>query len=292
MVVLDALRRALAALARSPVVLAVTGLAALLQLPAFVAGALDPPVAVAVSTVFNLGFIVVLPFVQGGFLAVADAALAAAPSRGGTGTRSLDGATAFETLLAAGRENYVQLLVGYAVLLGVNVVLGVGAVLLALVGGGLLLVLAPDPTGLLVLAGLALLALVILLAYLVVVFVVQFYAHAIVLDDDRAIEGFRRSARLVRANPWAVTGYSVVVGVPAGLFGAAVGGASLLFAPPTGVESLGLPQLSLAGRAAVLLGVLVLTTLFTAVFLLYSVAFYRGLRDREPGGSAPEPDRR
>jgi hypothetical protein len=272
MVVLSSLRRALSALGRSPVLFVVTGLAALLQLPALLAGALDPGVAVVVTTVFNFGFILVLPFVQGGFLAMANEALAGSPALG--------------TFVDAGKANYVQLLIGYAVLLGVNVVLGVGAFLLLLFGGGLLFVLAPDPTGLPVLAGLGLVVLLVVLVYLLVVFFVQFYAHAVVLDDHSAIDGFRRSVDLVRENLWAVTGYSLLLSVPGGLFGLLVGGASFLLAPPPGLESIGIPRISLGAKAAVLLAVLVVTALSTAVFLVYSVAFYRELRARTPAEPA------
>lgn len=273
MVVLAALRRAASALRSNPVLFAVMGVVALVQLPLLAAQAAGPAASTVVSMVFNLGFIVVFPFVQGGLLAMADEAI--------------DRRTSLETFVGVGKDNYVQLLVGYAVLFGVNLAVSLGAVLLLVFGGGILLVLSPDVAalGLVPLALLALLVLAVVLAYLAFVFVVQFYGHAVVLDGLEAIEGFKRSVGLVRRNLLGVLGYSMLMWVAGGALGLVVGGLSVLLAPPPGVD-LGLPELSLAGQAGVAAAVVALTALLGAVMLTYSVAFYRAIRKDEARAGA------
>lgn len=265
MAVFSALRWALGALLRNPVVFLATGIIGALQVPQLAAQAIDPAIATATSMVFSLGFVVVMPYIQGGLIAMADEAL--------------DGQTSLRTFTRAGRANYVQLLIGYALLLGVNLVLVLLIGVVGLVGGIALFVLVPNPeaVGMLALAVVVVLLLVLVLAYLVVVFVVQFYGQAIVIDDDEAIEGLRRSIRVVRSNLVATTGYSVVAGIVGGLFGVAIGIASILLSAGTGTTP-DLVQLSLAAKAAILVGVVASSMLVGALLLTYSVGFYRTVR--------------
>lgn len=273
MAVLRSLRRAVAGLARNPVVFVVTAALALVQLPQLAAQAIGPAVATVASTVFGLGFVVVVPFVQGGAIAMADEAL--------------DGRTRLRTFVRAGRANYVQLLIGYALLLGVNMAIVVGGLLVGLLGAVVVFVLVPDPTSTVVpLVVLALIGLVVLLAYLAVAFVVQFYGQAIVLDDLPAVDGFKRSVRLVRDNPVPVVGYTLLAGSVGGLYGLVVGALSILLStrPDAGLD---VPQLTLAGQVGAALGVVVVTTLLGAVLLVYSVAFYRAIRPGPTPGDRP-----
>jgi len=107
MAALRALPTAASALVRNPVLFVAAGVVALLQLPQFGVQALGPLVASALSFAFSLAFIVIVPFVQGGLLAMANEAV--------------DGRTTLGTFVPAGKGHYVQLLLGYAILLAVNV---------------------------------------------------------------------------------------------------------------------------------------------------------------------------
>jgi hypothetical protein len=129
----------------------------------------------------------------------------------------------------------------------------------------------------------------LLLAYLLVVFAVQFYAHAIVLDGAELVEGFRRSAGLVRSNLLSVAGYTLVLLAGSVAFGTLAAVASVVFGPQSAGVS-GTPFAGLAGveptlpvLAVVAVGYLLLTSAFTAFYATYSVAFYEDIsRDAAP----------
>jgi len=174
MAALHALRPAVGGIVRNPVLLLVTALYGLVQAPNFLVPPTQPVLAAVVSLATFGVLILALPFFQGGLLGMASEAVA--------------GRTGLGTLVAEGKANYVSLLLAYFVLLAINVVFGFVAFI-----GGLIVVVggvasmptdAPgvgvDPT---LLAVFAIVAGGLLLAYLLVTFVVQFYAHAIVLDD-------------------------------------------------------------------------------------------------------------
>jgi len=159
----------------------------------------SPVLASAISLVTFGVMILVLPFFQGGLLGMADEAIA--------------GEARLGTLVAVGKANYVPLLLGYFVLLAVNMIFGflafMGAIIVIIggsiagMGGGVgtgmgggagtgvdAPVVGFDPT---LLAVVGVVAVGLVLAYLLVTFFVQFYAHAVVLDGSELVDGFRRA---------------------------------------------------------------------------------------------------
>lgn len=299
MAALHALRPAVGGIARNPVLLLVTALYGLTQVPSFIVPSTRPVLAALVSLATFGVLVLALPFFQGGLLGMASEAIA--------------GRTGLRTLVAAGKDNYVSLLLAYLVLLAINFAFG----FVAFIGGLIVVVggVASMPTGA---PGvgvdptlLALLAVVgggFLLAYLLVTFAVQFYAHAIVLDDADLVDGFRRSVGLVRSNLVSVVGYTLVLLAGSVALGTLAAVASIVFGPQSAgaaatpladlvpVEPT-LPVLVVAG-----VGYLLLTSVFAAFYATYSVAFYESVRpapatEREPtapaadGGAAFAPER-
>ena len=132
------------------------------------------------------------------------------------------------------------------------------------------------------------LALAILLLYLGFVFLVQFYGQAIVVDGLGAIDGYRRSVRLVRRNLVPTLGYFVFVGFLGLLLGGDAGVASILVSPLT-AGLLPVPALAPGVTAAVVVLALALTVLAGAFFATFSVAFYREMASREAVSGATQP---
>lgn len=262
----------LGAIRRNPVILLVTGLIALVQLPQLVAGTLSPVVGAIVSIALSLAYVVAIPYVQGGLIGMADEAL--------------DGRTSLGTFHRSGTEHYVSVLVAYLLVLAVNLVVGgglffVGFIALVFTLGATPSTVAPVAIGVVVVS--------LLLVYVVAFAFVQFYGQAIVLEDLGGVDGLKRSIGTVRANLIPVFLYTVVVGVLGGAFGLVAGATSLLTSPqPMPVLPLPDPSLPLVVGAAV--AMIVSTTLFTAFFLTFSVAFYRDMRARETAGSAGRDD--
>jgi hypothetical protein len=261
MAVFDALRRTPDALRRNPVLFVPVLVVALFQLPQLVLQGWNPLLASLVSFGFSLVYLVAVPFFQGGLLGMADEAL--------------DGVTSLGSFLREGRANYVSMLVAYLLVLAVSIVLVIVGVLGAVFGGALLFVGGGQP-GVAQLAVLGVVGLVILLAYLTLVFFVQFYGQAIVLEDCGAIDGLRRSVGLVRRNLLSALGYSVLVGVLGGVVGLFLGAVSLLSSPES-AALLGLPQPSIAVVAAASLVVVIGAAALGTLLAVYSVAFYRAI---------------
>ncbi|WP_435073270.1 hypothetical protein [Halorubrum sp. HHNYT27] len=275
MAALHALRPAVGGIVRNPILLLVTALYGLAQAPNFLVPSTRPGLAAVASLVTFGVLILALPFFQGGLLAMA--------------SEAIEGRTGLGTLVAEGRENYLSLLLAYLVLLAINFAFGfvgfMGA-LIAVVGGTATTAVAEtpgfgvDPT---VLAVLALVVAGLLLAYFLVAFAIQFYAHAIVLDDAELVDGFRRSVGLVRSNLVSVVGYTLVLLVGGVILGTLAAVASVILGPQsagTAATPLGglvsveptLPVLVVVG-----VGYLLLTSAFGAFYATYSVAFYRGI---------------
>ncbi|MDZ5811807.1 hypothetical protein U4E84_10690 [Halorubrum sp. AD140] len=301
MAALHALRPAVGGIVRNPILLLVTALFGLSQVPSL----LVPPTRPILSALISLGtfgvLVLALPFFQGGVLGMASEAIA--------------GRTGLGTLVAAGKEHYLSLLLGYFVLLAINLAFGfvsfVGGVVV--VAGGLATAGSADAPGIGVSPTLlVLLALVgggLLLAYFLVSFAVQFYAHAVVLDDAELVAGFRRSVRLVRSNPVSVLGYSLVLLAGSVSFGTLAAVASLVLGAfsrtagmgdPSGTggpsEMGGTPFADLVAIepsplvvAVAALGYLLLTAAFGAFYATYSVAFYEAISRDEAGEPARRP---
>lgn len=270
MAVLTALRRTPGALRRNPALFVPVLVVLLFQIPQLVLRAIDPLVASVVSFGLSLVFVFVLPFFQGGIVGMADEAL--------------DGSTSLERFLDDGKANYVSLLGAYLALVAVNFAVGIVALFAALFGGLALFADGGDGPSLAVIAIVGVIVALLVLAYLVVVFFVQFYGQAIVVDDLGAIDGFRRSYTVVRRHLVSTLGYSVLVGVLGGVGGGAFAVASTLASPGTSAV-VSLPQLSVAGTVGVALLVVVLGSLFGGFFSVYSVAFYRTISSRSMVGS-------
>ncbi|WP_435065161.1 hypothetical protein [Halobaculum sp. EA56] len=257
-----ALRRTPSALARNPVVFVPAFALSALQVPQLLLQSSAPLVAAGVSILGSLLSVVLAPFVQGGLFGMADEAL--------------DGRTSLSTFLREGRDNYVTLFVVYLLLIGLNLALGVLVFIGAVVG--VFGVAAGDGggPGAVLLAVAALVGGGVLLAYLLVVFLIQFYGQAVVLDGLGAVDSLRHSAGLVRRNLASVLGYTLVVGALSAAFGIAVALASAAGATPPAADpfAVGLPSPADAAVAAL---VLAGSTLFGGAFGVLSVAFYREL---------------
>jgi hypothetical protein len=144
----------------------------------------------------SLAWLVIFPFVLGGFIGTARAAI-----------EGMD--TSVSQFVTIARTHYVRLLLatvvfvvtvlGTAIGLGVvGFVLGIGSMAL-----GAIHEMAAFATGVGSL-------LVWLVAILVVIMFVQFYDAAIVVEDQNVTGSFRRSIALVRSNLKSVVGFSLV----------------------------------------------------------------------------------
>lgn len=263
MVVLDSLRRTPSALRRNPVLLVPILAISVVQVPQLALQSVSPLLSSVVSLGLSLVFLVVMPFFQGGVIAMADEAL--------------DGRTTLQTFIDEGKANYVSLLVAYLALMAVNFVLGMIAFFGALFGG--IFVLGSggiESASVAVLAVIGVVIAVLALLYLLVLFFLQFYGQAIVLEEMDAVDGLTHSVSVVRQHIVSTLGYSILVGILGGVFGGIVGGFSLVLSPES-AAAFDLPELSLPLVAGVGLLVLVAGTLFGGFFAVYSVSFYRGL---------------
>ncbi len=263
MALVTALRDATNGLSRNPVLFAAAGVFVALQVPLFAGRLLGPLASVVVSSLSGLVFVLVTPFFQAGLVAMADEAI--------------DGRTRLGTLTERGREHYVTMLVAYLVLVGVNSVVGFVVLVGVFVVG--ILVVASGGVSPVLLAVAGVVGLVLVVLYAALLFLVQFYGQAIVVDGADSLESFQRSAGLVRDNLVSTLGYTVLVAVVGSLFGLVGGLASLLTsAQQPAVEVPALPELSTAGTVGLLVAVLVVSIPVSAFTLTLSVAFYRTLR--------------
>ena len=296
MAALQSLRPAVGGIVRNPILVVVAAVFAVAQLPNLLVPPSMPVLSLAVSIGLFGVFVLGLPFAQGGFLGMADEAVA--------------GRTRLETFLSVGKEHYVSLLLGYLVLLALNFAFGFlaffGAMAVVLGGaytaagsagagnamatgtsagaggaatgaGGL----GADPT---ILAAAALVGLGLLLVYFLVTFFIQFYAHAVVLDETDLVAGFRRSAGLVRRNLLSVFGYTVILFVGGTVFGGVAALSSAVAAVALGGGMADgspaaelLPALSPAVAVVGLVVYLVVVGIVGAFYGTYSVAFYRSI---------------
>lgn len=152
----------------------------------------SPALSAGVSVAWLVGF----PFALGGFI--------------GTARAALEGADAsLARFLAAGRTNYVRLLVGTVLfaLLVLGTAVGLGFLGFVLAAGVVALAAVSEVAALVAAVGSVV---VWLLCVLGVVLFVQFYDAAIVVDDAGVTDSFRTSAALVRSNLASVVGFSAV----------------------------------------------------------------------------------
>ena len=149
-----------------------------------------------VSAGASLAWLIVFPFVLGGFIETARAAI--------EGTD-----TSVTQFLTAARTHYLRLLLGTVVfvLLVLGTAIGLGLVGFILGIGSMALAAIHEMAAFA--AGVGSL-LVWLLSVLVVIMFVQFYDVAIVIEDQSVTDSFRRSVALVRSNLKSVAGFSLV----------------------------------------------------------------------------------
>ena len=262
MAVLSALQTGGRAVVRNPVLFVVTTLLGALQTPQMLAGTVNSLAAGVVSLAFSALWIFLFPFVQGGLLGMANEAV--------------DGDTRIGSFVREGRTHYVSLFAVYLLLVAVSLVLGVVVVAAGFFGvGGFLIGGGNHSTA--ALTAVAAVAVLVALCYLLGMFFLQFYSHAIVVDGVSAAGGLKRSARSVRRHLASSVGYSLVsaaVGATFGVFGAAFSVATT----PASVAAFDLPTLSLTAAVGLLAVFAVVTGLVSAVMATFSVAFYREIR--------------
>jgi hypothetical protein len=263
MVVLNALRQTPGALRRNPVLFVPILIISLFQVPQLALQAVNPLLSSIVSLGLSLVFLVVMPFFQGGLIAMGDEAL--------------DGKTALQTFIDAGKANYASILVAYLALMAVNFVLGMIAFFVGVVGA--VFVLGSEglaSANIATLAVIGLVAAIIILLYIILLFFVQFYGQAIVLDDMGAVNGLKHSVSVVRQHLVSTLGYSILVGVLGGVFGGIVGVFSLLLSQES-TTAFHLPELSLPILVIIGILALVVSVVFSGLLTVYSVSFYREL---------------
>lgn len=252
----------LTALWRNPIVFLPVLLWTFIQIPVLMVEAAYPGLASALSPLRSGLLILATPFVHAGLIGMADEAL--------------DGDTALGTFVQAGKDNYVSVLSLYLLFVAVNSALGifllVGALVLFLMAVG-----QSEPVLLAVVGGLLLL---VLIAYLLVLFFVQFYGHAIVIEELGVVEGVERSISRVRRHLLRTVRYSVVGSIVGLLFTSTVFVSYvLLIFPVPAMFGVPLPQFSTAEimvGSALILGV---QTLAGGSFTVYSVAYYHDIRE-------------
>ncbi|ELZ97092.1 hypothetical protein C439_17258 [Haloferax mediterranei ATCC 33500] len=217
-----------------------------------------------------------MPFFIGGILGMANEAI--------------DRRTSLQTFVHEGKANYVSLLVVYFGLFAINLVFGVVSVVGLAVGGAFVVgVGGGSQVSLLPLAVIGFVGLLILLAYLTVLFVTQFFGHAIVIDDVGAVNGLKRSVTVVKDNLVSVFGYTIIVTIGGAVVGVLGGLFSLLTTPtvasqsatPTSAAMTQLPNLGLAGIVGLTVLMVLISGLLGGFFAAYSTAFYRSIRPVE-----------
>lgn len=256
MAVIQAFRQAPDALVRAPALVVPPLILFLLQAPTLVLQSTNPMLASTVSTMAAGFLLLVVPFYMGGMVGMADEAL--------------DGQSTLRAFLAHGKANFVQILVAYLLLMVLYVV--VGGILFVVGFGALLAVVFQGGT--LVLVGFGLVAVLIVFVYLLTVFLIQFYAQAIVLEERTAIDALRRSYRVVRSNLLAALGYTGVASGLGAVLGTVIGVLSLLTTPEA-AAIYGLPVLSTGELIGFWLVATLVGSAISAFLLVYSVSFFR-----------------
>jgi len=255
---LKALQRTPGALARNPVLVIPVLIIGLFQLPQLLLQATNPLLASAVSLGISLVFLLISPFFQAGIIGMADEAL--------------DGQTRLSSFIADGKAHYVNVLVAYILLIVIGFVLFIVSFIISFILG-ILVLPHMEFSGFAV----GVFGLVFVIAYLpmlILLFFLQFYGQAIVLDNEGAIDGIKKSASLVRHNLLSTLGYSIIAGVFGGGLGLVLGGLSIL-ASPQPAQFMNLPEIAFPTLAAAILVVIVLSSIIGSGLAIFSVAFYR-----------------
>lgn len=182
-----------------------------------------------------------------------------------------------------GTQYYLSVLGAYLLFLAMMLALGIVGGFLAVVVG-LSYSVTGESLGVLIVGGMA--GLVVVGLYVTVSVFLQFYGHAIVIEDLGGVDGLKRSSEIVGDHLRAVVGYFVVLLAGLLVFGGLYVGALWLSPVPFVTDRAATISLELALIEA-LLSILFLWP-FGAVYLVYSVLFYRSLIDTG-GKSATSP---
>jgi hypothetical protein len=262
-------------LKRNPLLFAVGALYAVIVLPQTALSTFGIPL---VPWLFQLVTFFVTPFVVAGLLAMAYEG------------RVRD--TSFETFKEIGKDRYVPVLIGnliqavfsfvYFIVAAIVAIFVVGFGAMAMSNGGV----GGTSDALLGGVGVVSIALIaaLVLVFLLVMFFIQFYATAIVVDDVGVVDGFRNSVSVVLGNIVEALGFGVInlvigllVALPAlGIFlvpllSGGLGSGSAVGAAPTQSGGLGATLLAQGGIVVYsFLTTLVLTPFRSA----FSVSFY------------------
>jgi len=124
----------------------------------------------------------------------------------GMAREAVDGDTSLGAFTATGTDRYVDLLLGTLVEFGIQLAFGVAFLVLALLA---LVAAGGGSVGPVTLVGAALVV-ALALAYLVVLFLIQFYPVIVVVDDAGPVDAVTGSVDFVRNNVVSALGYSAV----------------------------------------------------------------------------------
>ena len=265
----------LGVLKRNPLLFAVGALYAVIVLPQAALSTFGIPL---VPWLFQAVTFFITPFVIAGLLAMAYEG------------RVRD--TSFETFKKIGKDRYVPVLLGNLIEVVFSFVYGIIAFIVAIfvVGFGAMAMSNGGTGGTsdAMLGGVGIVSIVLVaglvLFFLLVMFFIQFYATAIVVDDVGVIDGFRNSVSVVVNNVFEALGFGVInlvigllVAAPAlGLFlvpflTGGMGSASAMGATQTQTDGLATTLLAQGGIVVYsFLSTLVLTPFRSA----FSVSFY------------------
>lgn len=122
----------------------------------------------------------------------------------GLARTALDGEASFDTFTAVGADRYVDLLLATFVEFGIKLAFGIGFVVL-----GFLLLTTAGSSGPATLVG-SLVVGAVAVAYVLVLFGIQFYPVVVVLDDTGPVDAVTGSVAFVRSNLLSTLGFSVV----------------------------------------------------------------------------------
>ena len=223
-----------------------------------VSQSMDPIVGAVIGLVFSGVFILVTPLFHGGTI-------------GMTNEAATSGRTSLGSFVTFGKQYYLSVLGAYLLFIAIMIALFVVGGIAAAIVTVIYLTVSESVA---VIAVGALLGVLLVGVYLAISILLQFYAHAIVIEDYGAVDSLKRSASVVRQNLFSVLGYFAVLLVGGAVILAMYG--LLLWASP--VDLFAEPGTVTVGAALTeaLLTVVVLGPA-GAVYLVYSVLFYRSL---------------
>lgn len=187
-----------------------------------------------------------------------------------TNEAATSGQTSLGSFVSYGKQYYLSVLGAYLLFLAIMIALFVaGGIVVAIIAVGYFAV-----ESLAVLAVGAVVGLLVAALYLGLSMALQFYAHAIVIEEYNAVDSLTRSVAVVRQNLRSVIGYFGILLAGGALIFIVYGG--LLWVSPVDIFARpGSVSLSVAIIEALL--TLVVLAPVGAVYLVYSVLFYRSL---------------